>query len=301
MEGGSRLRNTEWLRVDLSSSAEPVLGWNSSPSPGVELAVLWAVILADLLGMIRQRLKDLATLNRRKGRRALGQFLVEGVRSVEAAMAAGAPLVEVLVTHEALDTQRVHELVEAVHVPVHPVAARDLDRISEVQTSQGIVAVSDSIVRHQLEGEGAVVILDGVQDPGNVGALVRSAAWFGAGALVADTRSADFEGPKAVRASMGGLWDLQLVRIPDLEPVLADLRAAGRQIWGADMHGTPISDWHPGGNDALVLGNEGNGLTESVAAHLTGRVSIPGALSVRGVESLNVGVAAGVILHRWLG
>ncbi|MEO0557318.1 MAG: RNA methyltransferase [Bacteroidota bacterium] len=257
--------------------------------------------LADLLSMTRQRLKDLASLTRRKGRRQLEQFLVEGVRSVEAAIAAGAPLVEVLVAPEALDTERVVALVDATSVPVHSVAARELARIGDARTSQGVLAVSASIVRRQLEAEGPVMVLDGVQDPGNVGALVRSAAWFGVSAVVADARSADFEGPKAVRASMGGLWDLQLVRVSRLAPVLDRLRDAGRALWGADMHGTAVSSWRPSASDVLVLGNEGNGLSDEVAACLSGRVSIPGAESTRGVESLNVGVAAGVILHRWLG
>ena len=251
--------------------------------------------------MTRQRLKDLASLVRRKGRTAHGQFLVEGVRSVEAAVAAGAPLVEVLVSHEAAEGERVAELVAAAQVPVHRVAAHELDRIGDARTSQGVLAVSESVVRRQLDAAGAVVVLDGVQDPGNVGALVRSAAWFGVAAVVADTRSADFEGPKAVRASMGGLWDLQLVRVPDLAPVLDALRADGGTVWGADMHGPDVSSWRPQARDVLVLGNEGNGLSDSVAASLSGRVSIPGADGARGVESLNVGVAAGVLLHRWLG
>ena len=258
--------------------------------------------------MTRQRLKELASLTRRKGRLVHGQFVVEGVRSVEAAMAAGAPLVEVLVSHDVAEDARVAELVDAAGMPVHRVARRDLERIGDARTSQGVLAISASIVYRQLaeadprgKTEGPVVVLDGVQDPGNVGALVRSAAWFGATVVVADDRSADFEGPKAVRASMGGLWDLQLVRVPDLLPVLEELRNAGCSLWGADMHGTSVASWRPAPTDALVLGSEANGLSEDVAACLTGRVSIPGASSARGVESLNVGVAAGVLLHRWLG
>lgn len=250
--------------------------------------------------MTRQRLKDLASLSRRKGRRQLDQFLVEGVRSVEAALEADAPLVEILVAHDALDQARVAELAASAAVPVHRVALHELERIGDAQTSQGVVAVSRSVVRRQLEARGPVLVLDGVQDPGNVGALVRSAAWFGGAAVLADARSADFEGPKVVRASMGGLWDLELVRVPDLGPALDALRSEGRAFWGADLNGTEVSSWRPAPSDVLVLGSEGHGLSEAVAARLTGRVSIPGAASARGVESLNVGVAAGILLHHWL-
>ena len=247
--------------------------------------------------MTRQRLKDLASLGRRKGRGAHGEFLVEGVRSVASAVAAGAPLVEIVVAHEAAGDARVAPLLDA-GVPVALVAGRDLERVGDAKTSQGVIAVSRSVVRDRLEARGAVVVLDGVQDPGNVGALVRSAAWFGAAAVVTDTRSADLEGPKAVRASMGGLWDLDLVRLADLAACLDALRAEGRSVWGADLDGAALSAWAPGPDDVLVLGSEGHGLSSAVAERLTGRVSIPG--GGRGVESLNVGVAAGVLLARWL-
>ena len=91
----------------------------------------------------------------------------------------------------------------------------------------------------------AVLVLDGVQDPGNVGAVIRSAAWFGVDAVVMDARSADPEGPKAVRASMGGLWDVALVRVPDLGEALGALAAAGVALWGADMGGTDAAAWAP--------------------------------------------------------
>ncbi|MEL6615684.1 MAG: RNA methyltransferase substrate-binding domain-containing protein, partial [Bacteroidota bacterium] len=128
--------------------------------------------------MTRQRLKDLATLASRKGRRTHGLFLVEGVRSVEAAVQGGAPLAEVLVAHEALETPRVSALAEALRqrrVPVEAVSNKDLARVSDARTPQGIVAVSRSIVASAPLAEARrVLVLDGVQDPGNVGALVRT-------------------------------------------------------------------------------------------------------------------------------
>ena len=150
-----------------------------------------------------------------------------------------------------------------------------------------------------------MLLLDGVQDPGNVGALVRTAAWFGVAAVVADDKTADFETPKAVRASMGGLWDVSLVRVPALGPVLDRLADAGVEAWGADLGGTPIGRWTPPRGAALVMGSEAHGLSEPVAEWLRQRggvVHVPGAGGERaGVESLNVVVAGGVLLHRWLG
>ena len=257
--------------------------------------------------MTRQRLKDLASLSRKRGRREHGLFLVEGVRSVEAAIAAGADLDEVVVAEGAEADGRLAALVARASAPVARVAARDLDRIADAQTSQGVIAVARSVVADGLGAPaGPVLLLDGVQDPGNVGALVRTAAWFGVAAVVADDKTADFETPKAVRASMGGLWDVALARVPALGPVLDGLASAGVEAWGADLGGTPVAEWSPPRGGALVMGSEARGLSAPVAERLEARggvVHIPGADGggPRGVESLNVVVAGGVLLHRWLG
>ena len=272
--------------------------------------------------MTRQRLKDLASLARAKGRRLHGEFLVEGARSVEAALAAGAPLTEVLVADP---DGPVAALAEAAGVPVREVPAKDLDRVGDARTSQGVLAVARSVVGGALAGAvpggvadgvgGPVLLLDGVQDPGNVGALVRTAAWYGVAAVVADEKTADFEGPKAVRASMGGIWDLELVRVPALVPVLDRLAAAGVEAWGADLGGTPVEAWTPGLDTALVMGSEAHGLSPEVAGWLRRQPPVGGRFvhipprrrpppaggGARGVESLNVVVAGGVLLARWLG
>ncbi|MEM0963345.1 MAG: RNA methyltransferase [Bacteroidota bacterium] len=252
--------------------------------------------------MTRQRLKDFASLSRAKGRRQQGLFLVEGVRSVRSALLAGAPLAQVLVAVG--DSEETERLAHSRGVPVDRVPARDLDRIGDARTSQGVIAVSRSIVSETVgEPPGPVLVLDGVQDPGNVGAIVRTAAWFGVRAIIADTRSADFESPKAVRASMGGLWDLHLSRVEDLPHAVDLLADAGVDLWGADLDGVPAGDWSPGPHTGLALGSEAHGLSEGVRQRVQGRVSVPAGASSegRGVESLNVSVAAGVLLARWLG
>jgi TrmH family RNA methyltransferase len=253
--------------------------------------------------MTRQRLKDIASLARSKGRRAHGQLLVEGARSVASAVAAGAPLVEVLVARGATgEAAEAAAFAERAGLPVHTVAARDLDRAGDARTGQGVLAVAASVVGDGVDGvEGPTLALDGVQDPGNVGGLVRTAAWFGAAAVVADAASADFETPKAVRAAMGGLWDLRLARVPRLGPALDALAARGYAAWGADLDGTPLADWRPSRRAVLVVGSEAHGLSAEVGRRLAGRVSVAGAAGpTRGVESLNVGVAAGIVMAAWL-
>lgn len=261
--------------------------------------------------MTRQHLKDLAQLSRARARRAQGRFLVEGLRSVEAAVGVGAPLDLLLVTPGASEDARVAEVVARTTADVHTVAARDLDRIADARTSQGVIAVSRSVVGEETDlAEAPVLVLDGVQDPGNVGALIRTAAWFGIRTVITDQKSADVESPKAVRASMGGLWDVALARVPSVVPVLDALHNAGVDVWGADLGGAPVGAWQPPRDAALVMGSEAHGLSEEVVAWLRERrpdgsqfVFIPGVKrdTPRGVESLNVAVAGAVLMARWLG
>ena len=199
---------------------------------------------------------------------------------------------------------RVEALLDGTEATIYEVPDRDLERVSDVQTSQGLLAVAEARW-HPLDDVlelDRLVLLDGVQDPGNVGTIIRTAAWFGADAVVAGSGTADLYHPKVVRAAMGGLWDVRLARTDDLAALLADARKAGIGTYGADLGGTPARRWQPASRAALVLGSEAHGLSDSVAAQLDERVSIVGQRTQRqGVESLNVGIAAGILLNTWLG
>ncbi len=245
------------------------------------------------------RLPDLARLTRRRERDAHGLFLVEGVRSVEAAVDAGAPLAEVLVTLEAAALPRVDTLLRRADCAVRTVAARELAKISEVETAQGLVALARMPPAPDLARARRILALDGVQDPGNVGTLVRTAAWFGLDAVLAGPGTADLFSPKVVRSAMGGLWDVGLARTDDLPATLRALREAGFTLYGAALDGTDASAWQPASPAVLVLGAEAHGLLPDVRATLHAAVTIGGAATRRGAESLNVAVAGGVLLHLW--
>lgn len=261
------------------------------------------------MSLPRRHLTDLSRLSRRKEREAQGRFLVEGVRSVEAAVLAGAPLDMLLVTHEMASDERVAPLLDrsrAAGGTVHLVSASESARISTVKTDQGVTAVARRVTTPDVEALRectSVIVLDGVQDPGNVGTILRAAAWFGVEGALTDTDTADMEHPKVVRATMGGLWDLTArVRTPDLPDALETLRGWGTHLAGADLDGTLARDWAPPDPAALVMGSEAHGLSPEVARLLEARVSIRGRPASRGgVESLNVSVAAGILLHWWRG
>lgn len=251
--------------------------------------------------LTRRRRREIATLVRKKHRDERGEMLVEGVRSVEAAVEAEAPLVEVLVAETVQDEPRVEAILRRVTVPVHVLPEREVARLADTETSQGILAVArtEVISDEQLEGASSVLALDSVQDPGNVGTLMRTAAWFGIQVVVGGIGTAGFFHPKVVRAAAGSLWDVGLSRSRDLPETLRRLRAAGFSCYGADLAGTPAPAWRPDVPSVLVLGSEAHGLSDAVRACLDDRVAIPGAARRRGTESLNVAVAAGILLYEW--
>ncbi len=255
------------------------------------------------MGLTERRRKEIASLARRKYRERLGQVLVEGVRSVEAAVAAGAPLLELVVGEGVRAEARVRALLARAGVPVHVVPDAVVARLSDVQASQGVLAVARAVLvpPATLTTLHRVLVLDGLQDPGNVGTILRTAAWFGVEAVLAGPGTADFFNPKAVRAAMGGLWDVRLARTGDLPAALAGLRAAGFALYGADLAGEDARTWQPATPSALVLGSEAHGLAPAVAAALDARVTVPGHAARRGAESLNVAVAAGILLYAWAG
>lgn len=255
-----------------------------------------------MLPLSHRRRKEIASLQHRKYRDRLGQVLVEGVRSVEAAAEAGVSLVDVVVTAAAAAEARVQALLATLGVPVYLADARTMAALSDVETSQGLLAVArlPSPAAAPAAGARAVLALDGVQDPGNVGTLLRTAAWLGVEAVLAGAGTADVYSPKVVRAAMGGLWDLAVERPPELAAALAARRAQGWACYGADLSGTPLPAWRPRHPSVLVVGSEAHGLSAAVAACLDERVVIPGGGARRGVESLNVAVAGGILAYAWL-
>lgn len=252
--------------------------------------------------LTRRRRKEIASLAHRKYREQLGQVVIEGVRSVEAAVSAGAPLIDLVVSESRMGDERVQALMQQASVPVFALPADEFGRFSEVQTSQGVLAVArtDLAQEERLFACRSILVLDAVQDPGNVGALMRTAAWFGVDAVVAAPGTADFFNPKAVRAAMGGLWDVALLQTEDLSSLIDRLRSTGFACYGADLSGESAVSWSPSLPSILVLGSEAHGLSKPVQGQLDGRVAIAGSPRRAGVESLNVAVAAGILIYQWM-
>ena len=253
-----------------------------------------------------RRMRAIRSLARRKCRERHGETLVEGVRAVVAALDAGADVREVFVSEQGVREGRFERLVprfDALCDRVHRVPEAAIESISTVETSPGVLAVVGirSAPASVLARMQRVVMLDGWGDPGNAGVLVRTAAWFGVEAVVTVPGTVDLYNPKAVRASMGGLWDVAHVEATDPGALLDALSGQRFAVYAADLSGVDVGTWKPVDPSVLVLGSEPHGLSEVVRQRVDARVLIPGRPRRGGAESLNAAVAAGILMHAWVG
>ncbi len=250
------------------------------------------------MGLSQRRGRILGRLRRRKTREREQLVLVEGVRAVGEALAAEAAG-RFAVTSPALDRvpegASVRRALDEMGVEVDEVDDRTLASLADTEHPQGVLLVcaepraGDEAVR----SGGHYLVLDAVQDPGNVGTLVRSAAAFALDAVVALDGSADVWSPKAVRASAGTAFRQPLL-MRAAEDALALFGRAGIPLVVADASGDDVAEVTPPRGWALVVGNEGAGPRPSVreAAERLVRVPMPGP-----AESLNAGVAGAVLLY----
>lgn len=261
--------------------------------------------MADPLS--NRRRKTIASLKRRRHRRRHDLTIIEGRRALDAAIQANAPVVDCVITEEARTDTEIVNLLDRLSARVHITDADTLADLTDVDTPQGLVAVVErrlvkpTSLIDRVDEETTLLFLDGVQDPGNVGTLLRTAAWFGASAVVAGPGTAGLYGPKVMRAAAGGHWHLQLTRIDSSGPFLDQLRKAGCGLYGADLQGIPVSSWTPEGPSLLILGSEAHGLSPAVLDRLDSAVAIPGVPHRSAAESLNVAVAGGILIYEWLG
>ncbi len=230
------------------------------------------------------RIAETAKLYDKKYRNRTGRYIIEGIKLVRDAMAHGADIVELFVRESAQND-----------CPLEGrtlVSDRVFAKISDTVSNQGVLAV----VNKPREAEGVPLgnslVLDGLQDPGNVGTLIRTAAACGFTDIFA-VNCVDLYSPKVIRSAMSAHFCVNLRETDCIENVFALLEDS--LTVAADMHGDNVFEKNFGGKIALILGNEGNGLSAYARSRVSETVSLPMA---NNFESLNVAVAGSVIMYR---
>ena len=181
------------------------------------------------------------------------------------------------------------------------------EKISEEKSPEGVISVAKYIDKLQKTvtiynsenfsptDKERIVLLESVRDPSNVGAIIRSAAALGVDRLIMSADCADIYHPKAVRASMGTLFNQRIDRVSDLAETIAQMRQSGRRVFAAalDERAMLLGKFEILAGDAVVIGNEGHGLSREVIDACSNSVIIP--MSER-AESFNAAVAASILM-----
>jgi TrmH family RNA methyltransferase len=247
------------------------------------------------MGLSRERQRLFARLSQRKGREKEGLFVVEGIRAADEALAAGARVRFALISPRLLELGGGSDLRDRMsghRVEVVEVDDAQLAACADTEAPQGVLLVCAEPEDVAAPAAGPLLALDGVQDPGNLGTLIRAAAAFGIRDVLVLDGTVDPYNAKAVRAAAGALFRTRIRRARWYD-VASELAERG-PLLVADMDGRDVQEVRPEGSWTLLVGSEGAGPRAAVRAVASERVSIP---MPGGTESLNAGVAGSILLY----
>ncbi|MEY3385704.1 MAG: hypothetical protein RIR53_515 [Bacteroidota bacterium] len=248
----------------------------------------------DKFGRTTLKLRNaIRQLHRASVRTEQQEFLVEGPHACLEMLKAGLrPRILILTDEATPEVRSVADLALHAGVDVRTASTKDVELMCSTRSSQGILMVMPTFRENVCRGR--VVALDAVADPGNVGTIIRTAAWFGCTDVVVSDDCADVYNPKVVRSSAGALASVNIIRRhrvtdfldeqPNLPVIVADAHAGINP-----KAATKPEQW------CLVIGSEAHGVSEAVMVRANIRLTIQGSKNV--VESLNAAVAAAVLLY----
>ena len=230
------------------------------------------------------KIKILQSLDQKKFRQKYNLFLVEGNKTIKEIPSSGYRIKEIFSVNS--DSLSVESSL------ITKISPSELKKISFLQHPKDSVAVCELKEERIVENNLAQLVLDGIQDPGNLGTIIRLADWFGIPQIICSEDTVDLYNPKVIQASMGSFLRVNLV-YQNLENFLQESDVA---IIGTDMDGVSFYDYPFPTQFNLVLGNEGNGIRPEIEKLLTDKITIPRFGKSQATESLNVSMAAGIIL-----
>ena len=234
--------------------------------------------------VVKSQLKFIKSLHQKKYRTEHGLFFVEGRKTVGELLDSGFKLWNLYLT----DPE--NPLLEESKASL--ISNQDLKRISALKTPNGVLGVFHIPKSRKIRFEDWIVALDKVQDPGNLGTIIRLCDWFGIRQLLCSLDTVDCYNPKVLQATMGSITRVDIV-YADLAKTFQNTRVP---VYGTFMDGETIYKENWPSNGILVLGNEANGISDALQSHLSKRIGIP-KFGAANTESLNVATAAAIMLN----
>ena len=242
------------------------------------------------MGLSKNKIKFIRKLEKKKYRYENQVFVAEGIKIIRDLLHSNMRIREIIGQAEIIEKLNIPQT-----IPVTIAAEEEMRRISFQSTPQGIMAIVE-MPRWQITPTDAennfLLMLDGVQDPGNLGTIIRVADWFGIRAVVCSNDTVDVYNPKTVQSAMGSVFRMPVI-YTDIEGFLAQVTSP---VYGTFMQGKPINEISFGQGGVIIMGNEAHGIRASVEKLITEKITIPRYHSGPGPESLNVAMATGIVL-----
>lgn len=238
--------------------------------------------------LTKNELHDLKSLHYKKGREEQGRYLIEGNKIVEEALNTTLVEIDCLLHTASFDASIITDSINSFHV-----SPAEMQRISTLKSPQEVVAACKIPYSNPPTGK-RILCLDGIQDPGNLGSIIRIADWFGIPEVLLSKGSVDCYNPKTVQASMGSIFRTA-IHYTDLEVFLQQTQLP---VFGAVLEGASIQamEWQQEG--ILVIGSESTGISPSIMPLIRERITIP---RFGKAESLNAAIACGILCAKWSG
>ncbi|WP_300722727.1 RNA methyltransferase [uncultured Alistipes sp.] len=237
--------------------------------------------------MTRSEIQLVRSLSDKRGRSEHGLFVAEGAKLIGELRRSDLRIRRIFATEGLFEGPEVECVTE-----------KEMERLSLLKTPSNSLALVE-IPRYRLDaahvGQRLTLALDDVQNPGNLGTIIRLADWFGIGEILCSPATADCFNPKVVQATMGAILRVR-VHYVELAPLLAQAAARGVPVYGTFLEGENLYDTQLGRGGIIVMGNEGRGVRPDVAQAVTRKLFIPPfPADRRASESLNVAMATGIV------
>jgi len=238
----------------------------------------------------KNEVKYIQSLCHKTQRDEAGLFIAEGPKLATELLHSGFQIKMVYATRHWIEQQ------PAANFPLTEITTHELERISQLQTpNQVLVVAHQKVSSHEpVLTHTITLVLDGIQDPGNMGTIIRTADWFGIQQMVCSPECADVYNPKVVQATMGSIGRVSHW----VKPLQTWLQQVKLPVYGALLNGESIYTSNRPGRAVIIIGSEGRGITENLLPYITHPITIP---RIGKAESLNAAVATGIILSHLVG
>lgn len=250
--------------------------------------------MTGMLSKDNRLVKQALKLKQKKYREEEGKFIIEGIRFVEEGIKEGA--VEYVLYSTKLQETRGSERILKSSADIYEVTSDVINELSDTENPQGVVAVvkkrnwSPEDIKNDF-----VLIADGIQDPGNMGTIIRTCDAAGVGGIVIIKGTVDIYNPKTLRSTMGSIFHIPILLYNDFESLADELKGKGYNIYAASLDTENfLYDCDFKAKTAFVIGNEANGIPKEHMDLCTHKIKIP---ILGSAESLNAAVAGAVVIY----